>query len=73
MCEEETKDTRNAFWSLVKKSEDRRHLENAAEIKPVIRTDIGEIGYVFRLTGSCGEKFVSSCISTQIVMETVNI
>jgi hypothetical protein len=28
---------------------------------------------VFRLTGSCGEKFVSSCISTQIVMETVNI
>ena len=48
MCEEETEDTRNAFWSLFMKPEDRSQLENTAEIKPVIRMGIGEIGYVFQ-------------------------
>ena len=49
MCEEETMDTKSAFWSLVKKPEDRSHLENAAEIKPLIRMGIGEIGYVSQI------------------------
>jgi hypothetical protein len=46
MCKEGTPDTRNAFWSLVKKSEERSHLENAADIKSAIRMVIGKIGYV---------------------------
>jgi hypothetical protein len=61
MCKEETLDTRNAFWSLMKKPEDRSHIENAAEIKSAIRMGIGEISCVPEFTGSCGEKFVSCC------------
>jgi hypothetical protein len=73
MCEEETMDTRNAFWYLVKKLEDRRQMENAAEIKPVIRMGNKLIYYVaLDWTGSCGKKCVSSCISTQSVMEKVD-
>jgi hypothetical protein len=30
----------------VKQPADRSHMENTAEIKPVIRMGIGEIGYV---------------------------
>jgi hypothetical protein len=36
-------DTKNVFWSLIKKPEDKSHLENAAEIKPVIGMGTGEI------------------------------
>jgi hypothetical protein len=46
MCDKETMDTKNAFCSLVMTPEGKSHLENAAEIKPLIGMGIGEIGYV---------------------------